>query len=254
MFPARRCVGAIALAVLLPVAACSGGVGGKTPVIAPSSSNTVESGTPTASASPSAGGSDTPDTASPTPGSSGSGLSASGTPTPGVTPSQSSTGAPVSCPTVNPVRVSRADTAPRRATEVVTVVSDGTNITSGTREQSDFLTPSLTAPDGATAEDPAAFAKIAKLLAAQKHRVLLERPEAPDAAAEAGKKPYNAPGTYVIYNASSQLTATVAVQCAGTEVLWTFISEADPSTGQVNCAIEPSKSNALARLLYQNNC
>ena len=42
--------------------------------------------------------------------------------------------------------------------------------------------------------------------------------------------------------------------CAGTEVLWTYISEADPSTGQVNCAIEPSKSNALARLLYQNNC
>lgn len=137
---------------------------------------------------------------------------------------------------------------------MVTVVSDGSNLTSGTREQNDFLTASLTAPDGATADDPAALAKVAKLLAAQKHRVMLERPEPPDASAEMGKKPFSAPGTYVVYNASSQLTATVAVQCAGTEVLWNFISEADPSTGQVNCAIEPSKSNALARLLYQNNC
>ena len=33
-----------------------------------------------------------------------------------------------------------------------------------------------------------------------------------------------------------------------------FVSEADPSSGQVNCAVEPSRSNALARLLYQNNC
>ena len=53
--------------------------------------------------------------------------------------------APASCPTVNPVRVTRADVGPRRATEVVTVISDGTNLTSGTREQSDFLTPALTA-------------------------------------------------------------------------------------------------------------
>ena len=58
----------------------------------------------------------------------------------------------------------------------------------------------------------------------------------------------------MVYNASSQLTADVVVQCAGTELIWTFISEADPSTGQVNCAIEPAKSNALARLIYQNNC
>lgn len=252
MISARRCVGAIALAVLLPLAGCSGGTGGRTPAATPSTGDIVESGTPTPSDSPSPGDSETSDSASPTPGSSD--FSESGTPTPGVTPSPSSTGAPISCPSVNPVRVNRADTAPRRATEVVTVVSDGTNLTSGTREQSDFLTPSLTAPDGATADDPAAFAKIARLLAAQKHRVLLERPEAPDSAAETGKKPFNSPGTYVIYNASSQLTATVSAQCAGTEVLWTFISEADPSTGQVNCAIEPSKSNALARLLYQNNC
>ena len=46
----------------------------------------------------------------------------------------------------------------------------------------------------------------------------------------------------------------VVVQCAGDEMIWTFIAEADPSTGQVNCAIEPAKSNAMARLIYQNNC
>ena len=38
------------------------------------------------------------------------------------------------------------------------------------------------------------------------------------------------------------------------ELIWTFVSEADPSTGQVNCAVEPPRSNALARLLFQNNC
>ena len=58
-------------------------------------------------------------------------------------------------PDVNPVRVTRAETGPRRATEVVTVISDGTNLTSGTREQTDFLTPTLTAPDGATINDEA---------------------------------------------------------------------------------------------------
>ena len=63
--------------------------------------------------------------------------------------------APSSCPTVNPIRVNRAETGPRRATEVVTVISDGTNLTSGTREQTDFLTPALTAPDGTTITDEA---------------------------------------------------------------------------------------------------
>jgi hypothetical protein len=162
--------------------------------------------------------------------------------------------APASCPTVNPIRVTRADVGPRRATEVVTVVSDGTNLTSGTREQTDFLTPTLSAPDGTTITDEATFAKIARLVAGQKHRVLLTRPEPPDANASANRKPFNAPGTYVVYNASSQLVADVVVQCSGTEQIWNFVSEADPSSGQVNCAIEPSRSNALARLIYQNNC
>ncbi|HEV2927311.1 MAG TPA: hypothetical protein VGW74_01350 [Propionibacteriaceae bacterium] len=161
---------------------------------------------------------------------------------------------PASCPTVNPVRVTRAEVGPRRATEVVTVVSDGTNLTSGTREQTDFLSPALSAPDGTTIADEATFTKIARLVTGQKHRVLLTRPEPPDANASASRKPFSAPGTYVVYNASSQLVADVVVQCSGAELIWSFVSEADPSSGQVNCAIEPSRSNALARLIYQNNC
>jgi hypothetical protein len=137
---------------------------------------------------------------------------------------------------------------------VVTVISDGTNLTTGTREQTDFLSPALSATDGTTIIDEPTFTKIAKLVAGQKHRVLLTRPDAPDANASASRKPFSAPGTYVIYNASSQLVADVVVQCSGAEMVWSFVSEADPSSGQINCAVEPSRSNALARLLYQNNC
>jgi len=244
MARARRCFGAIGVVLLLALAGCSGG--DDTPSATSSAS---DSSTPLDSDATSSTDPGTPGSASAPPE-----LSGTAAPTAGVTPGTSASPAPLSCPTVSPVRVSRADTAPRRATEVVTVVSDGTNLTSGTREQNDFLTPSLTAPDGSTANDPAAFEKISKLLTAQKHRVLLVRPDPPDTEASTTEKPFSAPGTYVVYNASSQLIATVAAQCAGTEVLWTFSSEADPSSGQVNCAIEPSKNNGLARLLYQNNC
>ena len=134
------------------------------------------------------------------------------------------------------------------------MISDGTNLTSGTREQTDFLTPALSAPDGTTITDEPTLTKIAKLVASQKHRVLLTRPEPPDANASVSRKPFSAPGTYVVYSASSQLVADVVVQCSGAELIWNFVSEADPSSGQVNCAIEPSRSNALARLVYQNNC
>ena len=134
------------------------------------------------------------------------------------------------------------------------MVSDGRNLTSGTREQSDFMTPVLTSPDQTAVTDEPTVRKIAGLIAAQKHRVLLVRPDAPDANANVDKKPFSTPGTYVIYNASSQLTADVVVQCSGQDQTWTFLSEADPSTGQVNCTVEPSRSNALARQIYQNNC
>ena len=91
-------------------------------------------------------------------------------------------------------------------------------------------------------------------MAAQRHRVLLTRPEPPDATASTSRKPFSSPGTYVVYNASSQLIADVVVQCSGAELIWTFVAEADPSSGQVNCAVEPPRSNALARVLFQNNC
>jgi hypothetical protein len=235
------------LASALVLTGCGGARGGGN---TPTPSSTLG----TASASPSLNGSASPGSASP-------GTASPGAATPGSTPALSPGGtpppatvAPASCPTVNPVRVTRADVGPRRATEVVTVISDGTNLTSGTREQTDFLTPALSAPDGTTISDEATFRKIASLVAGQKHRVLLTRPEPPDANASASRKPFSAPGTYVIYNASSQLVADVVVQCSGAELIWSFVSEANPSSGQVNCAVEPSKSNALARLLYQNHC
>ena len=236
------------------LAGCAGGL--RTPTVEPGGAGS-ESATPAGSTSPAADGSAGPTAGgaatppgSPTPGSTPAG-------TPGATPggaSPSATVAPSSCPTVNPIRVNRAETGPRRATEVVAVISDGTNLTSGTREQTDFLTPALTAPDGTTITDDATFRKIAILVAGQRHRVLLTRPEPPDATASTSRKPFSSPGTYVVYNASSQLVADVVVQCSGAELIWTFVSEADPSSGQVNCAVEPPRTNALARVLFQNNC
>ncbi len=241
MNPAHRWLGIVLLASALMLTGCSRGTqGGATPT----PTSTVGSGAASSpgSASPSANRSLIPGTATSVSG------SASGS-TPGAT-----TAAPATCPTVDPVRVTRAEVGPLRATEVVTVISDGTNLTFATREQTDFLSPALSAPNGSTITDDATFAKIARLATGQKHRVLLTRPEPPDAGASASRKPFSAPGTYVIYNASSQLVADVVVQCGGAEQIWNFVSEADPSTGQVNCAIEPPKSNSLARLVYQNNC
>lgn len=265
MEPVHRCLAPMLLAGALVLAGCGGALGGGTSTPSatlpgdpggPASSAPLDSASPSITGAPGTatpGGSEAPGgTATP-------GASSSPVPTPIGTPAPTAglppaTVNPASCPTVNPVRVTRADTAPRRATEVVAVISDGTNLTSGTREQTDFLTPALTAPDGTTITDEATFAKIATLVAGQKHRVLLTRPDAPDAGASTSRKPFSSPGTYVVFNASSQLVADVVVQCAGSELIWSFVSEADPSSGQVNCAVEPSRSNALARLLFQNNC
>lgn len=246
MKPARGRLAPFLLASTLALAGCAGG-GLRTPTVEASPSS-AGSATPVGSASPLVAGSasaeSTPATATP--------VAPATTPSGGTPPS--ATVAPSSCPTVNPIRVNRVDTSPQRATEVVAVISTGTNLTSGTREQTDFLTPALTAPDGTTITDDATFGKIVTLVAGQRHRVLLARPEPPDAAASTSRKPFNSPGTYVIYNASSQLVADVVVQCSGTELIWTFVAEADPSSGQVNCAVEPPRSNALARVLFQNNC
>lgn len=163
--------------------------------------------------------------------------------------------APASCTVPTPVRVEKVDSEPRRTTEVVTVVSDGKNITSGTREQTSFVVPTLEGPDGVQVTDEGTAKKIATLLAASgKNQVLLTRPDAPDANANANRRPFNAPGTYVLFNASAQLNANVIVQCGGPEQRWTFTAESDPTNGQVNCAVEPPKTNAIAKLVYANNC
>ncbi len=156
---------------------------------------------------------------------------------------------------MTPIRVQKVSTDPRRTVEVVTLVSDGRNLTPGTREQSEFGTPTLTAPDSTTITDQATMDKIADLIeGSSKNRVLLTRPDAPDTGADASRRPFNAPGTYVVYSATSPLTADIIVNCSEAEQRWQFTAESDLTTGQVNCAVEPPKSNAVARLVYTNNC
>lgn len=219
---------------------------------ATSSASPADSASPDLSASPDADG-----TASP--GSSpGAGVSASpgasGSPTGAA--SDAVTVAPATCTTVTPVKVERAAVEPRRATEVVTVVSDGRTLTPGTREQTDFTTAALVSPDGTTSiDDDATLATIAKMVAkSTKHTVLLSRPEAPDADIDAAKRPFNSTGTFVLYRASGLLTAEVVVECSDQQQRWRFTSEGDPALGTLNCAVEPPRGNALARQVYGAFC
>jgi hypothetical protein len=201
--------------------------------------------TPTSTASP--------ETASPT----GS-VTTQSTPTGSPTTSGTPTGtvAPVTCTSVTPVRVEKVTAEPRRTIETVTLVSDGRNLTPGTQEQSDFLTPVLTAPDGTTITDEATSTKIAGLIASSsaRQRVLLERPEPPDTGVDVSRRPYNTPGTYVAYSSASVLNTDVIVNCSGQDQRWLFRAEADLTSGVVNCAVEPPKSNAVARQVYAGNC
>ncbi len=174
---------------------------------------------------------------------------------PTATGTPGSTKAMVTCTTVTPVRVDMVTSQPRRTTEVISVVSDGKNITTGTGEQTDFLAPTLQGPDRTEITDEATITKIAALInGSGKNRVLLTRPEAPDADVNANRRPFNAPGTYVLYNASGVLDAEVIVQCNGQQQRWSFTAEADNTTGQVNCAVEPPKTNAIARSVFASNC
>lgn len=181
--------------------------------------------------------------------------SASGSPAPSGSPSGSV--APVNCTEVTPIRVEKVSAEPRRTLEVVTLVSDGRNLTPGTREQSDFVSPVLIAPDGSQNTDQATMQKIATLIgssSASRNRVLLTRPDPPDQDADAAKRPYNTPGTYVTYSSSATLNADVVVNCSGTEQRWQFRAEADQTVGVVNCAVEPPRSNAVGRQVYAANC
>ena len=83
--------------------------------------------------------------------------------------------------------------------------------------------------------------------------MLLVRPDAPDATADVSKKPFSAPGTYVIYNASSQLTADVVVQCSGQEQTWTFAGRSRPERrpGQLHGRAVPEQRARPADLPEQ---
>ena len=136
------------------------------------------------------------------------------------------------------------------------MVSDGRNLTPGTREQTEFAAPELTAPDGVTTiTDEATLTKIADLIeSSSKNAVLLTRPDPPDTGVDTNRRPYNATGTYVLYNASGLLSSDVVVDCSGQEQRWRFTAEADNTVGTINCAVEPPKGNAVARQVYGSFC
>lgn len=254
-----RLASVLATAVLVSasfaLASCGRGespISPSSPAASATDSVPTDSARPDLSASPGSEGSPTPDPSA-SPGDSAT-SDASGTPNPEA--SDDATVAPVSCSSVTPIRIEKSTVEPRRTTEVVTVVSDGRGLTPGTREQTDFTSAGLLAPDGeTTVDDEATLAKIAELIEkSSKHTVLLTRPDAPDAGIDAGKRPFNTTGTFVLYRASGLLTADVVVDCSDQEQRWRFTSEANPVLGTVNCAVEPPRSNAMARQVYGAFC
>ena len=265
--PARHALG-LAATVLVATTAlggCSGSTGG----LGSASSSPSATSSPTEpSASPSPTDTASPGTASPVSGSpspEASGTGSPGTASPGATatpigtvvpgsPSPSSSGVQVTCVSVTVTGLGRTSVGPLRTTDVATVVSDGRNVTPGTRQQTDFAPPVLTAPGGGTISDAGTIQQVTNLLVGQKHRVLTERPPAPDESIDPTKRPYSSPGTYAVYNASSLLSSEAVVQCAGQQQTWIFTAEGDPTTGQINCAVEPTRSNALARSVFAQSC
>jgi hypothetical protein len=212
--------------------------------VAPNPSATDTASPGTASPGTASPGTASPGTASPgTPGPSGSGSAGSG-----------SSGVQVTCASVTVTGLGRTSVGPLRTTDIATVVSDGRNLTPGTRQQTDFTSPVLTAPGGGTITDPGTVQQVANLLVGQKHRVLTERPVAPDESTDPTRRPFNSPGTYALYNASSLITTEAVVQCAGQQQTWVFTAESDPATGQINCAVEPARSAALARSVFAQSC
>jgi hypothetical protein len=250
-----RAASLLAAVTVLAVTAC----GRADPPMAPTSPRTA-----TTTPSPGGSGTATPEgSAGPGGATPGDTASAGGTVSPGSSGSPSASPAPVPCTSVTPVRIEKSTVEPRRTTEVVTVVSDGRNLTSGTREQTDFVAPSLVGPDTTTTiTDETTLAVVADLIEkSSKNTVLLTRPDAPDTGADTNKRPFNGTGTYVLYNASGLLTADVIVTCAagtgaqaGQEQRWRFTAEADNVVGTVNCAVEPPKGNAVARQVYGTFC
>ena len=246
---ARRVPGLVAAGLgALALAGCS----------SPGNANPLATAEPTASAttasaSPSPSDSASPATASPGTASPGTASPGTATASPG-TASPSSSGVQVTCTSVTVTGLGRTTIGPLRTTDIATLVSDGRNLTPGTRQQTDFTTPVLTAPGGGTITDAGTVQQVANLLVGQKHRVLVERPPAPDEGTDPTKRPFSSPGTYAVYNASSLVTTEATVQCAGQQQTWVFTAESDPATGQINCAVEPARSAALARSVFAQSC
>jgi hypothetical protein len=240
----------VALGALLLAACSTPGSANPLATDEPTAGVSVES---TSSTSPSPSGSASPATASPGTASPGTASPGSGTAAPG-TASPSGGAVQVTCAAVTVTGLGRTSVGPLRTTDVATVVSDGRNLTPGTRQQTDFTLPVLTAPGGGTISDAGTVQQVANLLVGQKHRVLLERPPAPDESTDPTKRPFSSPGTYAVYNASSLVTTEAAVQCAGQQQTWVFTAEGDPATGQVNCAVEPARSASLARSVFAQSC
>ena len=246
---ARRLAGLVVGGLgALALTACSPS-GSADPLTTPSPTGSATSEPSTSSPSPSDSAS--PGTASP--GTALPGTASPGTASPG-TASPSSSGVQVTCAAVTVTGLGRTSVGPLRTTDVATVVSDGRNLTPGTRQQTDFAAPVLTAPGGATISDAGTVQQVANLLVSQKHRVLLQRPPAPDESTDPTKRPFSSPGTYALYNASSLISAEAAVQCGGQQQTWVFSAEGDPATGQINCAVEPSRSAALPRSVFAQSC
>lgn len=243
----RRAIGLVPVGLAgMVLVACSGS-GSADPLATATAPATP--GATSVSPSPSA----SPATASPATASPGTASPGSPTVLPG-TASPSSSGVQVTCASVTVTGLGRTSVGPLRTTDVATVVSDGRNLTPGTRQQTDFTLPALTAPGGGSITDAGTVQQVANLLVGQKHRVLLERPPAPDEGTDPTKRPFSSPGTYAVYNASSLVTTEAVVQCAGQQQTWTFVAEGDPATGQINCAVEPARSAALARSVFAQSC
>jgi hypothetical protein len=247
---ARRATGLVPVGLGLLLLGCSS-TGSADPLS--TAGPTSSAASPSVSDSPSPTGSASPASASPGTASPGTASPGAGTASPG-TASPGSSGIQVTCAAVTVTGLGRTSIGPLRTTDVATVVSDGRNLTPGTRQQTDFTTPVLTAPGGATITDAGTVQQVANLLVGQKHRVLLARPAAPDESTDPTKRPFSSPGTYAVYNASSLITSEAAVQCGGQQQTWTFTAEGDPATGQVNCAVEPARSAALARSVFAQSC
>lgn len=236
----------VGLATLVLVACSPSGTADPLATASPATASaTSTSPSPSPSDSP---GTASPGTASPGPASPGSATASPGAASPG------SSGIQVTCTSVTVTGLGRTSIGPLRTTDIATVVSDGRNLTPGTRQQTDFTAPVLTSPAGGTISDPGTVQQVVNLLLGQKHRVLLERPPSPDESTDPTKRPFSSPGTYAVYNASSIVTAQAAVQCAGQQQTWLFTAESDPATGSINCAVEPSRSSALARSVFAQSC